>query len=340
MLKWLLGGRAAAAAPTPAIGPQPARLPLDADGNPLHRLFDAWRLPWREPRATVEAREGIGHDPLYGDDALFVRDAVQPPGVLQPWHAGVFERHAPTLPITRFGAIAWVGDDAAANLRQTADYVARWIGPAPIGPEHNTDVCRWQAGAAMVQLMTWPPERQYSGLSNDAHDREPRLRTAVRLTATTGFRLPLTAQEEGWLRAFRPVATVDPQRTVALDRFVDTAPGETELEYARTPGDQLPRIANRIGFPPDLAALIFCTHQLFVVPRDDVLGFAVTRLHRAKGPGGSSLHVRCRTPCPGVSDKTLFLTQASDPDGVTPLGEALAKAFDRPCDISPLYADV
>lgn len=341
MLKWLLGGRPIASPLTPDVTPsQPIRLPLDADGNPLHRLFDAWQLPWREPRAIVEAREGIRHDQLYNDDAMFVREAVQPPGVLQPWNAGVFERYAPTLPIAQFSAITWICDDAAANLREIALYMAQWIGPAPIGPEYNTDVCRWQAGPAALQLMTWPPERQSHDLSNSAYDREPRLRTAVRLTATTGFRLPLSTQEDAWIRAFRPVAAVAPQRMVTQDRIADTAPGETELEYARTPGDHLVRTANRIGYPPDLAALIFCTHQLFVVPRDDVLGFSVTRMYRAKGPGGSSLYVRCRTPCPGVPDKTLFLTQSSDPDGVTALGKTLATTFDRPCEVSPLYADV
>ncbi len=339
MLKWLFGGRPIAATLAPATAPQPARLPIDAEGNPLHRLFDAWRLPWREPRAVVEAREGIHRDPLYDRDAMFVRDAAVPPGVLQPWNAGVFERFAPTLPITRFSAITWVCDDVAANLRQIAAHVAERIGPAPIGPEYNTEVCRWQAGTAGLQLMTWPPARQSHGLSNDAHDREPRLRTAVHLTATTGFRLPLAAHEDAWVRAFRPVATVDPQRTVAQDRIADTAPGETELEYAREPGDHVARTANRIGYPPDLAALVFCTHQLFVVPREDLLGFAVTRMHRAKGPGGSHLQVRCRTPCPDVPDKTLFLTQSSDPDGVTALGKALAATFDRPCEVSPLYPD-
>lgn len=340
MLRRLFGRRPIAAALAPDTVPQPARLPFDADGNPLHRLFDMWQLPWREPRAIVEAREGIRRDPLYDDDAMFVRDAAQPPGVLQPWNAGVFERYVPTLPIARFSAIAWLCDDAAANLHRIAAHVAQWIGPAPIGPEYNTDVCRWRAGTAALQLMTWPPERQSHGLSNDAYDRQPRLRTAVRLTATTGFRLPLAAHEDAWVRAFRPIARVAPQRTVTRDRIADTAPGETELEYARTPGNHLARTADRIGYPPDLAALIVCTHQLFVIPREDVLGFSVTRMHRAKGPGGSSLHVRCRTPCPGVPDKTLFLTQSSDPEGVTSLGKALAKTFDRPCDVSPLYADV
>lgn len=340
MLRWLFGGHPANTSPIAAPAPQPARLPIDEDGNPLHRLFDAWGLPWREPRAVVEAREGTRRDPLYGQDAMFVSGAATLPDVLQPWNAGVFERFAPTLPITRFSAMTWTCDDAEANLRQIAAHVAKWIGPAPIGPEYNIEICRWQAGAAGLQLMTWPPARQSPGLSNDTHAREPRLRTAVRLTATTGFRLPLAPREAAWVRAFHPVATVASQRTVAPDRIADTAPAETELEYARTPGDHVTRIANRIGHPPDLAALIFCTHQLFVIPREDVLGFTVTRLHQAKGPGGSYLEVRCRTPCPDVPDKTLYLTQSPDPDGVTALGQTLAATFDRPCDIGPLYADV
>lgn len=340
MLKWLFGGRDPVSGPaSDSTGPLPARLPIGADGNPLHRLFDAWHLPWREPREQVEAREGIRRDSLYDDDVMFVRDAAVPPGVLQPWNAGIFERFAPTLPITRFTAIAWFYGDAASNLRHMAADIAALIGPAPIGPEYNTDVCRWEAGAAGLQLMTWPPERQSHGLTNNAFDREPRLRTAVHLTVTTGFRLPLSLREDAWVRAFQPVALVNMQRTLPLDRIAVTAPSETEIEYARDPGDHLPHIGNRIGYPPDVAALIFCTDQLFIVPREDVLGFAVTRMRRAKGAGGSYLQVRCRTPCP-VADKTLFLTQSPDPDGVTALGRSLAATFDRPCEVGPLHDDI
>jgi len=339
MLRWLTGKRAMGSAPTSgSSAPLPARLPIGPGGNPLHSLFDAWHLPWREPRSEVEAREGIRRDPLYDDDVMFVRDAVVLPGTLRPWNAGIFERFAPTLPITRFTAIAWFADDAAANIECMAAWVAERIGPAPIGPEYNTDICRWRAGGAELQLMTWPPERQSPGLANNAFDREPRLHSAVHLTATTGFRLPLSEREDAWMRSFRPVAMVAPQRTVPVHRVGETAPGETELEYARDPGEYLRRTGNNIGYPPDAAALIFCTHQLFIVPREDVLGFVVMRLHRAKGPGGSSLQVRCRTPCP-VADKTLHLTSASDPDGVTALGRALATAFDVPCEVSPPFPD-
>ncbi len=209
MLKWLLGGRPIASPLTPDVTPsQPIRLPLDADGNPLHRLFDAWQLPWREPRAIVEAREGYAMISYTMTTPCLSARRCNRPGCCSRGTRGFFERYAPTLPIAQFSAITWICDDAAANLREIAFYMAQWIGPAPIGPEYNTDVCRWQAGPAALQLMTWPPERQSHDLSNSAYDREPRLRTAVRLTATTGFRLPLSTQEDAWIRAFRPVAAV------------------------------------------------------------------------------------------------------------------------------------
>ena len=160
------------------------------------------------------------------------------------------------------------------------------------------------------------------------------------MTLLTGFRLPLSMEEERWVAEFRPVAETGPFLTPASERLLDGAPADTEVEYARDPGDHLPLVRDRIGCPPGREALILCTHQLFVLPARDVLGFEVIRMLPAKGGGGSTLSVRCRATCPGVTHKTLHVAHHGDPDGVTPLGRELAAMLGKPCEVGPYFDDV
>lgn len=303
-------------------------------------MLDRCRLPWREPRRDVETRVGRSPDPLYGREALFFPGAVSPPGFLQPWRADVFERYAPDMPVVRFSGLAWFTDNADGNIQRAADYFAQQLGPAPIGQEYNTLVCCWRSGTASLQLQSWPPAWQDRELRNDAHAREPRLATACHLTLLTGFRLPLSAREERWVANSRPVAGTPPVMTHGPGGLRDTAPRDTEVEYARDPGDHLPTVQNRVGCPPGREALILCTHQLFVLPARDVLGFEVIRLLPAKGGGGATLMVRCRTSCPGIAFKTLHVAQDSDPNGITPLGLELAGLFGTSCDVGPYFDNV
>lgn len=334
---------AAAALPTPSNppGPVPARLALLPAGvDIIHQLLDEVGLPWREPRRQVEARVGISPDPFYAREALFFSGAVRPPGFLQPWRADVFERYAPDMPAVRFSGLAWFVDNAGSNIQRLADYFAEQLGAAPIGQEYNTLACRWQSGPASLQLQSWPPAWQPRELRNAAHAREPRLATACHVTLLTGFRLPLSAEEERWVAHFRPVADTRPLLRPMPGGLRDTAPSDTEVEYARDPGGYLPQVQDRVGCPASHEALILCTHQLFVLPARDVLGFEVLRLLPAKGGGGSTLSVRCRTTCPGVAYKTLHVAQDGDPDGVTSLGRELATSFGTSCEVGPYFDDV
>ena len=322
-------------------GPAPAILPIPPGGpNPIHQLLDDAGLPWREPRAAVEARIGISHDPIYDRDAVFFRDAVQPPGFLQPWRADLFERYAPDLPVVRFNALAWFADDAATNIHRTAELFAARLGPATIGQEYNTLACRWQAGAASLQLQSWPPVWQSRDLTNAAHGREPRSETACHVTLLTGFRLPPSTEEARWVAAFEPIADTRPFLRPMRGGLHNTAPGDTEVEYAREPPMELAALENRIGTTRARDALILCTHQLFVLSARDVLGFDVLRLLPAKGGGGSTLYVRCRTSCPAIDHKTLQIAQDDDPDGMVPLGQRLGALFDRPCEVGQYFDDV
>ncbi|QYF87022.1 hypothetical protein [Brevundimonas sp. PAMC22021] len=327
--------------PTYSPGPPPAQLDKALDGsNPLHQLLNQLGLPWKETRQQVEARVIASLDPFYRRNALFFPDAVRPSGFLQPWTASLFERYAPDAPIVRFSGLAWYTDDAGANIDRIADYFAARLGPAPVGKQYNTLYGRWQAGTASLELQSWPHAWQSPNLQNDAHAREPKLITACRVSLLTGFRLPLSVEEERWVADARPIAETRPFLSPNPGGLANTAPGETEVEYARDPAGYLPQVRNRISCPPGREALILCSHQLFVLPARDVLGFEVLRLLPAKGGGGSSLSVRVRTPCRGVPYKTLRVSDHSDPDGVTGLGQDLAILFGTACDIGPYFDDV
>lgn len=344
-MRFLRRFRLAAAATLPtwgnAPGPAPARVAPAPDGtNLIQHLLDEYGLPWREPRRDVEARVGISPDLLYGRDALFFPDASRPPGFLQPWRADVFERYAPDMPVVRFSALVWCDGSTSGNIERTADHFAGRLGPALVGQECNTLVCRWQSGTASLQLQSWPPAWQDRELGNEAHAREPRLETACHLTLLTGFRLSLSAEEERWVADFQPVAETRPFLRPEPGGLRDTAPTDTEVEYARDPAGYLSQVENRVGCPPGRKALILCTHQLFVLPARDVLAFEVIRLLPAKGGGGSTLLVRCRTTCPGVAYKTLHVAEDGDPNGVTRLGRELATLFDTSCEVGPYFDDV
>ncbi|WP_174298944.1 hypothetical protein [Sphingomonas bacterium] len=314
-------------------------MPVVDASNPLHRLLDDHRLPWRTRRAKVEGQHGTTRDPLSARDVVFLRDAVRAPGFLQPWRADVFDGYAPDLPVVRFGAVAWHEDDADANLGRLAAHFAEQLGPVAPAREWNTLACRWRAGTASLELKVWPPAWQTPAARNDAHEREPRLRTAVQVTLLTGFRLPPDERERRWLSGFGPIAAVTPLMLATAERMADTPPADVELEYARDPAGVPPAVHGRVGAPPHAEALILATHQLFVVRRADLIGFDVTRSLPAKGGGGSSLIVRCRTPCSAMAFKKLRITDDPDPDGATALGRRLAERFDRPCDVGRYFLD-
>ena len=321
--------------------PGPARLSCgETGGNPIHGLLDEIGLPWREPRGEVEARCGRRPDSFYRRDAVFFDTATPLPGFIAPWKAEVFENFAPDLPIAHFSGLVWFEDDAHTNLRRTASQLSQRLGSVEIGQRYNTLACEWRSGTASLGLIAWPPQWQSTSLRNDAHEREPRLVTACRVNLTTGFRLPLSEREEEWVGDLRSLVPAVPVQTVPMARIAQTAPGETELEYARDPGKHLATVHGRLGCSARREALIVCTHQLFVVARGDVLGFDVIRLLPAKGGGGASLRARCRTSCPGVAFKTITLTQHGEPDGLNEVARQLGDLFDRPVEIGPYFDDV
>ena len=314
-----------------------ARLP-DGD-NPIRRLIDAMGLPQHELRGDVELRLGTRPDPVYRWNAILLDEATAMPGAMAPWTARSDPGIPPQFPITRFSALTWFEDDAHANLRRTADYLERRLGPVRIGKRWNTLVATWQSGVAEVELIAWPPEWQSSALQSDAEDREPRLRFACHVNVSTGFRLPLSACERDWVEGLRPLSFDGSVGTARMAKAGTSAPNDTELEYARDPEALASAWQGSLGLSAGDEALIVVSDQLFVVPRSSILGLEIVRLTPAKGGGGSSLHARCRTQAAGRDAQSLFLAQASDPDGMNGPGRDLASRLGCPVEIGPYFPD-
>jgi hypothetical protein len=312
---------------------------LPSNENPIHRLVDDMGLPRHELRGDIERRIGIRPDPFYRTVTVVFDAANAMPGAMAPWTARSDPGIPPQFPITRFSALTWFDDDAKVNLRLTAQHLEKWLGPARIGKQWNTLVATWQSGMAEVSLIAWPPEWQSRDLQNDAEDREPRLRSSCHVNVATGFRLPLSEEERDWIATFRPMPFEGSVGTARMGKAGTSAPYDTELEYARDPETFASSWQGSLGLSAGDEALIIVSKQLFVVPRGSVLGLEVLRLTPAKGGGGSSLHVLCRTQAAGRNAQRLFLAQASAPDGMNGLGHELASRLGCPVEIGPYFPD-
>lgn len=324
----------------PVDGPEPVEVPLPPGApNPIHRLLDDWLLPWHQTRAEVTAQVGVSLDPVYQWEALVLSNAVPLPGAITPWTASAGDRIPPQFPVTPFSALVWFEDDAQVNLRRAADLMAATLGPARIGRRWNMLVASWRCGLAEVSLIAWPPAWQSPGRSNPAEGRDHRLRTACHVHVATGFRLPLSAEEETWVKGFEPLEFDGQVGTARMARAGATAPDETKLEYVRDPAHLVDDRQTTLGLSADGAALVVVSNQLFVIPRHAILRLEVTRLTPAKGGGGSSLHAICQTAAPGADGQSIFLAQNSKPDGLNAFAQTLGHRLGCPVDIGPYYPD-
>ncbi|NTB87984.1 hypothetical protein G6M78_22750 [Agrobacterium tumefaciens] len=200
LFKWLPGMRRreqnTTIRPWPE-GPDSVVLELPpGQSNPIIKLVDDWRLPRTETRSLVIQRVGISPDPFYRGDTILLPEAVALPGTMSAWSASAFEGIPPQFPISRFSTLIWFDDDAHGNLRRTAEYLSEFLGSAQIGQRWNTLVASWKCGLAEINLMSFPPEWQSGNLQNDAHEREPRLRTACRVSVATGLVVPPNEEEQ------------------------------------------------------------------------------------------------------------------------------------------------
>ena len=319
------------AAPDP---PQPAWSGELYD-SPLHRWLDAMGFPWRATRAELAALYGgIQPDPAYQRPVLAVPTPILE-GLLYPLAADADARYPLSVPATEFTARVSLGSDPRANLRHVADQLVPHLGRTRIGVQNNTLRAEWVFGRASLTVTAWPPElsRHIPAARNDAHERDPRLKTACFMTLKTGFLPTPSPTEQAWLESFTPIARIrapgaDTPASIRARRASDL-----DLGQVRELPDGMERMLGHVGLSADGQALIVCDQLLSLVPLSRLEGFRVDQYTPGRsGPGGSWLMAEYRAENPEGGLKPIGIPWER-PDSAEQLGERLAAATGRPLRI-------
>lgn len=306
-----------------------------ADATPVHGMLDQRGVPWRLNRGDLVDRYGIETDETFQRPVVRIAEP-RPflPGLVAPLSVQVGPELSPRVPATEYFAVAWFSDDARENVRRSADEVAQHLGRGRIANVQNAIEAQWRFGAASITLRGWPAERNRAPLTENAvHTREPRIARGCHIHVMTGWRPPLSPTERGWLETFASLGPTDPEPGVTPQALRDRPVAESLVEHARPIPDEFAPLIGQLGRSADGEALIACRDQLFVVPADEVAGFRLVRLRPARGSGGSWLEVLLHTHVPDAPTKPMLLASLSSPEGLEPIAETLARAFDRPLDM-------
>jgi len=289
---------------------------------PIRALMDSSGIPWRLPRSELATRYGVRPHPAYGWDVIEIETPHSFfPNLLWPLSVQAFPNFSTRMPATEFSSHIYVDADARTNLSVAEKRLTDLLGQ---GNSHNSSsntlVRYWKFGAAKAELMVWPPDLQQWPMTNPAHEREPRLKTACHLAINSGYRIPCSAHELAMLQTFELISAIGVKESTR-SHVRDSPAHQSELEFVREPHSEAMNLFGLLGRSADDATLIFFNSQLYLVPMTDVIGFRVARVRPAKGPGGSHLHVECRTSCEAAT-KSLLITSA---DGVEDLKRVAAK---------------
>jgi hypothetical protein len=300
--------------------------------NPVLDWLDAVALPWRSSRGDLAAQYGVHTDNPY--QWSLVPLVVRPPplkGMLWPFGFQAFPRYSPAMPPVTLSTQVSVGEDAEANIRSAAADFARYFGACAIVDQNNTRRVAWRWGSASVTLTVWPPHMQ-SGPKpdNPSHIRDPRLVTACAVTVRTGWRPPLSPQDQIWLHGFVPMGmTRNWTRAEPQAEFGQTNVAELQLEFLREPPAEVTAFRGAFGLSADRQALIVCEDSFCVIPVAQIEALDVIRLRPAKFSGGSTLSVRCCTGYAAFPTKIVHVAQGEHADDLNDIAVQLAGAVGK-----------
>ncbi|OWJ60812.1 hypothetical protein [Inquilinus limosus] len=304
--------------------------------NAILALLDSASIPWTASRAELMDRYGIRRDPWYDDDIVLL-ETPQPlvPGLMRPIGFRAVPRFAPWLPPVYLGGHVHQSGDPRRNLDMAAAALSTWLGPGRPSGVSNTRGWRWQEGLSIIELTCWPPELQHPGLQNRAHEREPRLSVTCHLTICTGYRPPVTPEEQAGLDGFEEIGRLAETEL----RIAGNDTPEYALEFIRAPSAAAGRFTGRVGLSRGGGHLIFGWDELYLVAVDRILRFELLHLLPARGPGGATLSVRCATAIPAWPEKQLVITTALGIDPAAALASRLAGATGKTIERSTALDD-
>lgn len=311
----------------------PHRGPVDLpasrnEPNPIHRVLDAHGFPYRVPVSDVIARYGVTMDPDYRHEKSFMTPCpFGLEGLIRPfWPQMTPVAHRDLMPLW-FSAMIWRSHDVMDNLKAARDQFARYFGSTEIGKTaSNTLGCGWRAGPASLTLTVFPPTWQSPGLSNHAHESDPRLATACSVSLQPGYRRPLDAQELAWLETARPIAAVAGQSAASLEALWANWPSGSGRDFIREPVAACTPLLGQIALSQNEQAVIVCSRQLFVLPRARIEGLALQNILPAKGGGGAVLSFAYRGP--GGDARAMAVSEVfGREERLEPLAERLGAAL-------------
>lgn len=320
---------------------EPSRLGSTPAANPVQEFLDERGLPWRESMADLARRFGVRPHPSYDWDVVLLDpESMRLPGRLFPLAANATRLGAP-FPPDYFFTHVWVGDDPLANIECAAAAISTRLGAAPVGRRWNTLMCEWVAGPASIRLTGYPPSLQTLQSSNPSHDRDPRLKTACHVSVYPGFRPPLAEHERVWIATATEVSRIRgahvAESVAALDR---ARPSPLAVEFARNPVAECGGFLGKIALSGDGKALIVCGAELLVIPLERVVRVNVSKMTRAKGPGGSWVSLACIDDADASKEKNIQVSGGSGPDDLDAFAQRLARRIGKPVEIEAAQPDM
>lgn len=286
----------------------PARSTWDGppDQTPIHGMLERIGFPWRDTRAALAERHGVGVDPAYQWDVI----AIDTPrafldGLIRPLSTRVDPTLSPNVPATDvFGAVHH-SDDTRDNVRRAAAQVAEYLGRGRLETRGNTVQCEWRFGPASVKLIGWPRDLQRGKSINHAHERDPRLAGACHVYIHTGWRQAPSPQERAWLESFTPYGRMLSADITTPQAMRNAEASSSILEFVRVLPEEHAGLIGQVGRSADGAALIDGCGQLTIIPMADVLGFRICHLAPGRGTGRDWVEVECRTGYDAMPSKWL-----------------------------------
>ena len=308
--------------------------------NPIHDWLDSTGVPWRVSRADLTARYGVSTDNPYRHE--WVSLTIPPPleGMLWPLTFNASTHLPPQFPPLSLSTRIAISNNPETNIRFVADQLAQVLGPKDVAVVANTLEADWRCDAALIRITAWPRRLQsrIGHIYNAAHAREPRLENACHVTIHTGWRLPISDQEQAWLDDTVPLGPIrswyyppESQRHVYLSQDL--------LAYMRFPPPSAQALEGQFGRSADKRAFLVNDGTLYIVPVDRIIAFDVNRMLPAKGSGGSALQLRCLTTNPASPEGRLLLASRNGPDELSDLAAELAQSVGKPVILLPYTYD-
>ena len=291
----------------------------------------------------LAARYGVSKsNPYRWNMVRFDPDPPPLEHLLLPFSYQEFGNIMPYLPPVRFSAQLYVSDNCADNIANAAAQFGRILGPAPVEQQFNTLKAVWTHGLSEISLTVWPVGLQSGGpLKNEAHEREPRLKTACSVEILSGWRAGLTSYERHWLAHATPLAPICnwPREYVAGISDKQRYLVEDALEFIRIAPPDIAIAAGHFGLSNDGAVLIVNDDLLYIVPVGSVTEINLLRVLPAKGGGWSGMTVRCATGNDGKAGKSIPVARGLRADDLTALAEQFAYKIGKPLNIHPYQYD-